>query len=349
MTTLEPASSREIGRGERGERGKEAAIDRALAGAVMARFLARVLGPVGAARAPAAPRGVGVRGGPGAGQRGHGDEKEELGERERGAEKRELGGWVALSAAAALLDCAAAGSTGIERDESDDGRLDADGRASLGELVDAVSAVATSSGPEPATRERLYGHTLRGAVCPYESEYGNRELIQQAHELADLVGFYEAFGLEPATHHRERPDHVACELEFLDFLLRKDAWALQAGDGAMHEITRQATAKFLRRHLGRFGRTFAVSLQDADPQGYYGRIGILCERFLGVACRSFEVPLGPATLELNTRRDAEVPMACGSSADELVQIGGDLGGSCDTSGQSDGLADLWPDGRETND
>ena len=247
---------------------REAEIDRELASAVVARFLARVLAP------PGAPHP------------------------QRLARESPEEGLKALESAALLLD----GSSG-------------------GPLARCVEALVTGSPPESGASERLFGHTLRGAVCPYESEYGRRALIQQAHELADLAGFYGAFGLKAAGHHRERPDHVACELEFLEFLSRKVAYALEIDDGEMLAITRLAIGKFLSEHLGRFGRAFAVSLQVADPDGYYGSVGSLCEHYLASECERFAVPLGPAMLELRSAREEEVPMACGSG-DELVQLGG---------------------------
>lgn len=245
----------------------ETEIDRALARAVLASFLARALGPAAVRRAlEASGATAGV-----------------------------------LAGAARVLD-----GTGDDR------------------LAESVAALAAAPAPEPGARERLFGHTLRGAVCPYETEYGRRELIQQAHELADLSGFYQAFGLRVARAHRERPDHVVCELGFLEFLSRKEAHALELGDAEMLEVTRLAIAKFLREHLGRFGRAFAVSLQAADPEGYYGRLGHLGDAFLAGECERFEVPAGPAMLELRSTREEEVPMACGTG-DDLVQIGGAVG------------------------
>lgn len=241
-------------------------IDRALARAVLARFLARALGP------PETP----------------------------------VTGPTALEASDDALEAAAR-----VLEESPGGTLTA-----------AVDELIKGDPPESpaAAHARLFGHTLRGSVCPYESEYGQRALLQQAHELADLAGFYAAFGLKPSGHRRERPDHVACELEFLEFLSRKEAYALEACDAEMLEVTRLAIEKFLRERLGRFGRAFAVSLQTADEGGYYGRLGTLCEAFVAGGCEEFGVPAGPAMLELRPTEDDGVPMACGTDED-LVQIG----------------------------
>ncbi len=207
-------------------------------------------------------------------------------------------------------------------------RLDAGGGSGL---VTAVGALARLPPPSPARRERerarLFGHTLRGAVCPYECEYGRQVPLQQAHELADLAGFYRAFGLRPAGPASDRADHIACELEFFEFLSAKEAVALAGRDQEMLEVTRRAAKKFLRQHLGRFGIAFAQRLEEAAREDLFRRLGRACGAFLRVACASFGVEAGPELLELRPAGPDAVPMACGAEdgADggpELVQIGG---------------------------
>lgn len=167
---------------------------------------------------------------------------------------------------------------------------------------------------------RLFGHTLRGHLCPYGCEYGEGAPLQQAQELADLAGFYLAFGLRLAPGAAERPDHVACQMEFLRFLFLKEAHARGRGDAEMLEVTRQAQRAFLRRHLGRFGCAFAASLEEADPDGFYGHLGRALEVFLRSACARLAAPVGPHLLELRPADFDDAPMACGSGS-ELVQLG----------------------------
>jgi TorA maturation chaperone TorD len=168
--------------------------------------------------------------------------------------------------------------------------------------------------------ERLFGHTLRGRVCPYEFEYGRPALLLQAQELADLSGTYEAFGLRSRLEQHERADHVGCELDFVEFLSVKEAVALRDGDPEMFEVTHQALRRFLGEHLGRFGRAFASTLQREGGAGFYGLLGHLLEAFLLVECAWLEVPIGPELLELRPVEPDGVPMACGGE-DDLVQLG----------------------------
>ncbi|MFQ5349081.1 MAG: molecular chaperone [Thermoanaerobaculia bacterium] len=192
----------------------------------------------------------------------------------------------------------------------------------LGAAVDRLCSLAEPGLDElQLAHERLFGHTLRGRVCPYECEYGHRALLQQAQELADLSGYYAAFGLRASETRHERPDHIACQFEFLEFLVRKECWALAHADAEMAEVTRSAARLFLGDHLARFGRAFARSLQKASPDDLYGSLGALCEALLRVECERLDLELGPQVLELRSTEPDGVPMACGSGDDQLVQLG----------------------------
>lgn len=202
------------------------------------------------------------------------------------------------------------------------------------DLAAAVEALV--DGPAPAleeirkTHDLLFGHTLRGRVCPYETEYGAGVLFQQAQELADISGYYLAFGLRLPDGLPERPDHAACEIEFYQFLALKETYAMEGGEVEMLELTRKAGALFLRDHLGRFGRAFGARLAGEDAGGFYGRLGAALSAFLAGECRRLGVSAGPELMELRSTEDDAVPMACGAepseSRDDLVQIGARLGG-----------------------
>jgi len=165
----------------------------------------------------------------------------------------------------------------------------------------------------------IFGHTARGRVCPYGTEYGNQGIFEQPRQLAAISGFYRAFGLQLARHGRERADHACCELEFLGFLCRKEAFAAETGDQASLQETQKAARLFLRDHLGRFASAFASLLQEHDPVGFYRELGRFLSTFLAHLCRHFDVPPGPAMLRLRPEDDGPAPMACGGS-EELVQL-----------------------------
>jgi len=195
----------------------------------------------------------------------------------------------------------------------------------------AVRVRALTGGPvEPTLASlaerysRLFGHTARGPVPPYETEHGEDTLFQKPQEMADLAGFLKAFGLvlDPRLH--ERIDHVSCELEFLSFLARKEAYALECDDQPMRLETRRATRLFLRDHLARFVPSFARRAMQADPGGFYGGLAALCLDVVRADCALFEAPLGPQMLRLRLPIEDRAPMACGwTNACDLGACGGE--------------------------
>jgi DMSO reductase family type II enzyme chaperone len=161
----------------------------------------------------------------------------------------------------------------------------------------------------------LFGHTARGQIPPYETEYGNEALFQQPQELGDLMGFYRAFGLTLKTDKHERPDHVSCELEFLMFLALKEAYALEQDNREMLAETRKAEKLFLRDHLARFVPTFTNQLQRETAAGFYTKLARLCLQVVAADCARLQVALGAANLGLRPADDDRVPIACGSGAE----------------------------------
>lgn len=168
--------------------------------------------------------------------------------------------------------------------------------------------------PDLATHRRLFGHTARGSVPPYGTEYGNDTLFQQPQRLADAAGFFSAFGLRLEAAGHERVDHVRCQLEFLAFLARKEAHALETGDAGMLAEIRRARRLFLRDHLGRFAPALGERLRREDPQGFYGVLGEVLRRFVEAECRRSGVAAGSENLVLRPDDDDGAPMACGGGA-----------------------------------
>ena len=195
------------------------------------------------------------------------------------------------------------------------GLLSATGLASL-TLPDADTLAASYW--------RLFGHTTRGLVCACETEYGPDNGFHQPQQLADISGYYLAFGLRPAVAGEARSDHIACECEFMDFLCRKQAHLRGTGgtDAETLDATERAERSFLRDHLGRFGRAFAARVAAEDRDGYYGALGRLLLAFVDEECRRAGVEAGPVDLVVRPEEIDETPMACGSAdqTDQLIQI-----------------------------
>ena len=84
------------------------------------------------------------------------------------------------------------------------------------------------------------------AVC--ESSYERAAQASRGPMLAQVAGFYEAFGYVP-DRLREVPDHAAMELGFLSFLAMKVAFARFESQAEAASVATQAYSDFHRQHL----------------------------------------------------------------------------------------------------
>lgn len=161
----------------------------------------------------------------------------------------------------------------------------------------------------------LFGHTSRGLVPPYETEYGTGGPFFQPQELSDISGFYNAFGLSIDVSKNERLDHISCECEFMCFLCAKQAYALEAGDLDTAAETERVQRLFLRDHLGPFGRTFFARISQQPGITWHAAAAKFGTAFLDSECKRFDITIDRAYMPLRSDEEVNVPMACGGSCD----------------------------------
>lgn len=149
---------------------------------------------------------------------------------------------------------------------------------------------------------------LEGGVPLYEALYRGAHEFQWVEILADLNGFYRAFGVEPV---HERPDHLSVELEFMYVLALKE---MRARDEDEHlRVTQDAERAFLRDHLAVWVPALARTVRrrareiGVDSGGFYGRMLAWLERFLESECARWGVPSGA---------EGSAPMPCDDADDE---------------------------------
>jgi len=105
--------------------------------------------------------------------------------------------------------------------------------------------------------------------CPtYESAYFGNDALQQTQRMADIAGFYRAFGVD-ATEGGYRPDELSVELEFMAFLCRKEAYADEHLGPPRARQARKAQRMFLQNHLGRWAGVFGEKLAAIAPRGHF--------------------------------------------------------------------------------
>jgi len=116
-----------------------------------------------------------------------------------------------------------------------------------------------------------------GSPC-YEMEYGRESEFTKANRLADIAGFYTAFGLRSSRATRERIDHIGAEMEFMQILLLKQGRALALGEEESAAICAEAQSKFLADHLLRWAPVF-TALVAKRANGLYGAFALFAYAF----------------------------------------------------------------------
>lgn len=128
-----------------------------------------------------------------------------------------------------------------------------------------------------ATHRHAFG--IAGSLC-YETEYGLPHEYRQSQEMADIAGFYRAFGFNLGGQRRERPDHIAVELEFMYALALKEAYTSETGIPEHLEICEVAQGKFLQDHLGRWIGLFAQSVAHNAPGSLFAALAQFTADFI---------------------------------------------------------------------
>lgn len=151
-----------------------------------------------------------------------------------------------------------------------------------GDLRDAVDALRGAI-PDPDALVEMAGEHHRlfsGSVAcpPYESSYAP-DPFQQARQMADIAGFYRAFGAEPSGPAADRPDQVGCELEFLAFLMVTRVEAVEQGREEDAAVCAAAEETFLREHLGRWLGPLCLELEKVTVQDTYRALARLGQRY----------------------------------------------------------------------
>lgn len=148
----------------------------------------------------------------------------------------------------------------------------------------------------------------KGGASPYETEHGRMRGMSKGNDLADLSGFYRAFGLELDPERAHEPhDHVAVELEFYTVLLLKQAHLERLGDQEGCDVVRAARQKFLSTHLAPLALGLAGRPAVRDS-ALYGPLFAWCGEVLAAECERLGVR--PVPLDYFDDPEAASELSC---------------------------------------
>lgn len=127
---------------------------------------------------------------------------------------------------------------------------------------------------------QTFGHMISKECPAYETSHGETHIFQQAQELADIAGFYRAWGLDIASDAHDRLDHISAESEFMSFLLLKLDYARSKGEKDAEDICLDSSKKFLKQHLGKWAPVFSRLVMKKASGGLYNKAAEFLKEFI---------------------------------------------------------------------
>ncbi|MFC6717274.1 molecular chaperone [Natrialbaceae archaeon GCM10025810] len=139
----------------------------------------------------------------------------------------------------------------------------------------------------------LFGFERGGDVAQYELAYAPGTLVVNTNELADIAGFYEAFGLSVADGNRDRVDHLPTQLEFCSHLALQAAYLELDEDETGLEIVTDAGGAFVEDHLGRWIPRFRETVHEETDAAFYRALANLVDALVSFDADRFGVEPRP--------------------------------------------------------
>jgi putative dimethyl sulfoxide reductase chaperone len=160
---------------------------------------------------------------------------------------------------------------------------------------------ACRQGIEDIRSEYLRLFDVGREVSPYETEYMTGKASRKSFELADITGFYRAFGfgISQGVPFKEAPDHISVELEFMAILVWKEAFALENKQKEGLEIVRDARMKFFKEHLAKWGFFFCRKVSETRGDVFYKSLSDLLRLVLISECTGYALDTALFDRELN--------------------------------------------------
>lgn len=178
--------------------------------------------------------------------------------------------------------------------------------ASLGKVLAAASTTSADDWSDE------YHRLFDAAMCcpPNQTAFIRRD---KGAVIADITGFYRAFGFAPRPGISEKPDHIVTQLEFMAALL-----AMMAADpdpdpdpnSERQEITRCAFAGFASAHLSDWISIFTGRLEMVAAIPLFAAIARAVNDAYAAVMRHHSLP-EPISCESAPTEEPDTPYECG--------------------------------------
>lgn len=118
------------------------------------------------------------------------------------------------------------------------------------------------------------------AVPPYGSCYLEEEHRVMGDSTMEVGNFYREWGLDLAPDTKDLPDHIAIELEFMNFLAHRQAQACADGKAEEGESLEGAQRDFMVRWLLPFAKAMTARIAEATEVPFFQLLGKALLTFL---------------------------------------------------------------------
>lgn len=182
--------------------------------------------------------------------------------------------------------------------------------------------------------QQVFGLIMSKQCPPYETEYYPQTFsVFRSQMLADVAGFYRAFGLEPSRDRPDRHDHIALELEFMAWMIARTERSrrLSKLGLAQTDICFAAQRRFFEKHLAWWVPAFArvlrrradASIGDSDQtRTFYGELATALAALIHIERYLLDVPPPEDLVAPRSTEDAEPGCdQCCAAAGSLPVIG----------------------------
>ena len=120
----------------------------------------------------------------------------------------------------------------------------------------------------------------KAAAYPFESVYTSENRLRMQDARDEVLALYRSEGLNRNADWHDDEDHVALELEFMQFLCGKLARAVEAEDLAGAESVLATQEGFLSGHLCNWVPLMTADMRHFAKTGFYQGLAALTEGYL---------------------------------------------------------------------
>lgn len=170
-------------------------------------------------------------------------------------------------------------------------RLARSASTELRELLESLRHCAQHTLPSSLASEYLRIFERDSPCSPREGSWNLQGVMNRPALLADVAGFYAAFGVRVGDVLGDSEDHIAAELEFLSFLSLKLAYAMAENNEEGAAVVQDATRAFWSDHLGRFVLPFTRNLEETTTEEFYRASARLLREWAKSESRRLDVTL----------------------------------------------------------